>query len=57
MALADIRLMNRLLGLIKQRFLIKPAVNVYMQAITNQYLEVLIQAGRSALKAVVSARD
>lgn len=37
------RLMDRMLELIRQRFLITPAVNVYMQAVTNQYLDTLLQ--------------
>ena len=36
-------LMDHLLELIWQRFLITPAVNVYMQAVTYQYLDALLQ--------------
>ena len=40
---AGSRLMDQLLVLVKQRFLIAPAVNIYMQAVTNHYLESLLQ--------------
>lgn len=40
---AGSRLIDRMLVLIKQRFLIAPAVNIYMQAVTNHYLEALLE--------------
>lgn len=40
---AGSRLIDRLLVLIKQRFLIVPAVNIHMQAVTNHYLEALLE--------------
>lgn len=40
---AGSRLIDRMLVLIKQRFLIAPAVNIYIQAVTNHYLEALLQ--------------
>ena len=42
-AITGSRLIDRMLELVKQRFLIAPAVNIYMQAVTNHYLEVLLQ--------------
>lgn len=41
--LAGSRLMDRLLELVRQRFLITPAVNVCMQAVTNHYLDALLE--------------
>ena len=39
---AGSRLIDRLLELVRQRFLIAPAVNIYMQAVTNHYLNILL---------------
>lgn len=40
---AGAKLMERITDLVKSRFLISPALNAYMQAATNHYLDALLQ--------------